>query len=177
MNTYKGYPISETMLWVNFLLFSFIVAVLLIVFTWYIGSMDWFSERKKKDREHIKNLKRLADANNKSAKKELERIERRKKRQLQGKKKKIIAEVIINVAIIGLAFSILFLTVIPCALDLTKKDYVVYTGEVEAYRVGRYDRLRLDDGTLLYGDGDFDANDTYGTVIYAKRSKRVLYGN
>ena len=176
MNTYKGYPISETMLWVNFLLFSFMVAALLIVFTWYLGSLDWFSKRRKKDREHIKNLKRLADANNKSAKKELERIERRKKRQLKRKKESIIAEVIINAAIIGLAFAILFLTVIPCALDLTKKDYVVYTGEVDVYRVGRSYRLRLSDGTLLYGDGDFDANDTYGTVVYAKRSKQVLYG-
>ncbi len=176
MNTYKGFPISEAVLWVNFMLFSFIVAVLLMVFTFYLGSVDWFSKRRKKDREHIKNLKRLVQANNKSAKKELERIERRQKRQLKRKKENIITEAIINVAIIGLVCAMLFCMVIPCAKDLTKKDYVVYTGEVEVYRTGKYYRLRLSDGTLLYGDGDFDINDTHGTVVYARRSKRVLYG-
>ena len=35
-------------------------------------------------------------------------------------------------------------------------------------------RIELADGTTVWGNGDFDPDDTYGTVVYAKRSNRLL---
>ena len=37
-------------------------------------------------------------------------------------------------------------------------------------------RIILDDGTVVWGIGDFVEEDTYGTVVYSRRSKDFLGG-
>ena len=40
----------------------------------------------------------------------------------------------------------------------------------------RRSRVELDDGTTIWGIGDFDEEDTYGTVVYSRRTKQFLGG-
>ena len=60
--------------------------------------------------------------------------------------------------------------------DHVKKDYVVYTGKIEvSYRIKNSDSyITLEDGAVVYGRGALSSDDTYATIVYAKRSRRLL---
>ena len=70
----------------------------------------------------------------------------------------------------------MFWAVIPGWTDYAEKDYVVYTGEISVHGQMRHSYIELEDGTTVWGRGDFDAEDTYGTVVYSKRTKEFLGG-
>ena len=38
-------------------------------------------------------------------------------------------------------------------------------------------RIELDNGTVVWGIGDFNEHDTYGTVVYSRRTNQFLGGN
>ena len=67
--------------------------------------------------------------------------------------------------------------IIPGWTDYIRKDYVVYKGEITVYQQMRSSRIELEDGTVVWGIGDFDEHDTYGTVVYSRRTKQFLGGN
>ena len=75
-----------------------------------------------------------------------------------------------------MAIVILAWGVIPGWTDYVKKDYVVYKGEITVYQQTRRSRIELEDGTTVWGTGNFDQEDTYGTVIYSRRTKQFLGG-
>lgn len=66
--------------------------------------------------------------------------------------------------------------VIPGWTDYIRKDYVVYTGEITVYNQMKRSRIELEDGTTIWGRGDFNEEDTYGTVVYSRRTKLFLGG-
>jgi hypothetical protein len=41
----------------------------------------------------------------------------------------------------------------------------------------KHSRIELEDGTTIWGIGDFKEEDSYGTVVYSKRTKQFLGGN
>lgn len=77
---------------------------------------------------------------------------------------------------IGFTAVDLSLGIVPNLTDYVRKDYVVYTGEIEVCIQGKSSYIELEDGTVVRGRGDFDSDDTYGTVVYSKRSKLFLGG-
>ena len=50
------------------------------------------------------------------------------------------------------------------------------TGEISVHGQMRHSYIELEDGTTVWGRGDFDAEDMYGTVVYSKRTKEFLGG-
>ena len=71
---------------------------------------------------------------------------------------------------------ILTFSLIPAVADHIVKDYVVYTGEITVSKYIRSSSITLEDGTVIYGSTDLTSEDTFGTVVYAKRSKTALGG-
>ena len=112
----------------------------------------------------------------KSLEKQLEKIERRNKRRRRRDMEGVIVNVLIVCFLIGFTIADLSLGIVPGWTDYIKKDYVVYTGGLEVYVQGKRSYIKLEDGTVIQGKGDFDSDDTYGTIVYSKRSKLFLGG-
>ena len=173
MNTYKGIPITEYRLLTLSVLFSvFLIGLLIVVSIWIYSTL---SMRNKKETQHIKKLKENAK-NDDFAKKQLEKIERKKKRKRKENKHNTIYDAILLSICICLAVVNLVWGVIPGWTDYITKDYVVYTGEINVYDQMRNSRIELGDGTTVWGNGSFEENDDYGTIVYSKRTKRFLGG-
>ena len=173
MNTYKGIPITEYRLLTLSVLFSVLLIGLLIVVSIWIYTH--LSMKNKKDAQHIKKLKDNVK-NDEFAKKQLEKIERKKKRKRKENKYNIIYDVAILSICMCLAAVNLVWGVIPGWADYIIKDYVVYTGDIKVYDQLRNSRIELGDGTTVWGNGSFEENDDYGTIVYSKRTKRFLGG-
>ena len=75
---------------------------------------------------------------------------------------------------VGLALADMFLCVIPGWCDYIKKDYIMYTGNFEVIDSLRRPHIKLKDGMVVWGGSIYDSNDNYGTIVYAKRSCRLL---
>ena len=173
MNTYKGIPITEYRLLTLSVLFSVLLIVLLIVVSIWIYTH--LSMRNKKETQHIKKLKENAK-NDEFAKKQLVKIERKKKRKRKENKHNTIYDAIVLSICMCLAVVNLVWGVIPGWTDYIIKDYVVYTGDIKVYDQLRNSRIELGDGTTVWGNGSFEENDDYGTIVYSKRTKRFLGG-
>ena len=131
--------------------------------------------KNPKEKEHLRRLKEKAQ-NDESAKKQLEKIERKNKRRCKREKENIITDIIIWSISICLAIVILAWGVIPGWTDYIKKDYVVYNGKITVHQQIRRSRIELEDGTTIWGIGDFDEADNFGSVVYSKRTKQFLGG-
>jgi len=173
MNLYNGIAISEHRLLVHSILFTVLFICLLVVVAFWIHTI--LSMRNKKNEQHIKKLKEKAK-NDELAKKQLEKIGRKKKRRRKESRHNSIFDAVLLSVCICLAIVILSWCVIPGWADYFAKDYIVYTGEIKVYAHMRHSRIELDDGTTVWGRGNFDEDDSFGTVIYSRRTKRLLGG-
>ena len=174
MSMYNGIPISELGLIVHSVVFTILFLGLAVAFGFWLYTSLTMKNPKEKDR--LLKLKEKAK-NDELAKKQLKKIERKNKRRRMREKENIIADVFIWGLSICVAAVILAWAVIPGWADYVSKDYVVYTGEITVYNQMKRSRIELEDGTTVWGRGDFDEGDKYGTVIYSKRTKLFLGGS
>ena len=96
----------------------------------------------------------------------------------------LFANGIHSVAVVDYSLStgtdtILILGVLPGWNDYLRTDYVIYTGEISVTYKLRNRYIELEDGTVVrsYDLSEFDSDDTFGTVIYAKRTGLYLGGS
>ena len=171
---FKGIPISEYRLLAHSVIFTILFLGLAVVFVfWFYVSLTM---KNPKEKEHLRKLKEKAQ-NDDASKKQLSKFERQIKRKRKRNRETIIEDVVYFCLAGCIAGAILFLTVIPAWTDYVKKDYVVYTGEITVFANFKRSRIYLEDGTIVWGIGDFDAEDTHGTVIYSRRTKQFLGGS
>ena len=174
MNTYDGIPISEKRLIVGGSMFVILLLVLAVIVGFYLYTL--WTTKDPKEKERLRKLKEKAQ-NDDASKKQLSKFERQIKRKRKRNRETIIEDVVYFCLAGCIAGAILFLTVIPAWTDYVKKDYVVYTGEITVFANFKRSRIYLEDGTIVWGIGDFDAEDTHGTVIYSRRTKQFLGGS
>ncbi len=173
MNTYNGIPITEIRLLAYGVIFTILLLGLTVAVTFWIHTC--LSMRNPKEKQHIKRLRKKAETDD-IAKKKLEKLDRRNKRRRKRNRSDIICDVVIWSIDVCLTIILLGWCVIPAWTDYVKKDYVVYTGEIKVYSQMKHSHIELDDGTTVWGKGDFDEDDTYGTVVYSRRTKQFLGG-
>ena len=174
MNTFNGIPISDYRVLVHSIIFSILFLGLMIAFSFWLYIS--LTMKNPKERQHLRKLKEKAQTDE-TARRQLEKIERKNKRRRQRNKDNIITDIIIIwSATVCLAVAILAWGVIPGWTDYIRKDYVVYTGEITVHNQMKRSRIELEDGTTIWGRGDFNEEDTYGTVVYSRRTKQFLGG-
>ena len=169
-----GIPISELILIVHSIIFTILfIGLMVAVGFWAYTSLTL---KNPKEKEHLRRLKEKAQSDE-LAKKQFEKLERRKKRRRRRERKNIVTDVFIWSISVCVGVAILVWGIIPGWTDYIRKDYVVYTGEITVYQQMKYSRIELDNGTVIWGTGDFNEHDTYGTVVYSRRTKQFLGGN
>ena len=169
-----GIPISELRLIVHSIIFTILfIALMVAVGFWAYTSLTL---KNPKEKEHLRRLKEKAQSDE-LAKKQFEKLERRNKRRRRQEKKNIITDVFIWSISVCVGVAILVWGIIPGWTDYIRKDYVVYKGEITVYQQMKNSRIELDNGTVIWGIGDFNEYDTYGNVVYSRRTKQFLGGN
>ena len=169
-----GIPISELKLIVHSIIFTVLfIGLMVAVGFWAYTSLTL---KNPKEKEHLRRLKEKAQSDE-LAKKQFEKLERRNKRRRRRERKNIVTDVFIWSISVCVGVAILVWGIIPGWTDYIRKDYVVYTGEITVYQQMKYSRIELDNGTVIWGTGDFNEHDTYGTVVYSRRTKQFLGGN
>ena len=171
MKSFDGIEISEFRLLTETVVMT-LLAVIVITVT-IICCRILFTGRDKKKLLHLKKLKEKASCDE-VAKKKLDKLERKHKRQRKRGRSDFVTSVVILTLCISLALTDIFLCVIPGWTDYIKKDYAVYTGEFKVVDSIRRPNIVLEDGTRVWGDSIYDGDDNYGTIVYAKRSCRLL---
>ena len=169
-----GIPIYE----LGLLVYSIIFTIMFIALMVAVGFFAYTSLTLKnpKEKEHLRRLKEKAQSDE-LAKKQFEKLERRNKRRRRRERKNIVTDVFIWSISVCVGVAILVWGIIPGWTDYIRKDYVVYTGEITVYQQMKNSRIELDNGTVIWGAGDFNEHDTYGTVVYSRRTKQFLGGN
>ena len=173
MKTFNGIPISEYVVLVHSIIFSVLLLGVLAAFGFWLYTMKRM--KNPKERQRLRNLK-AKSRDDETAKKQLEKMERRNKRRRRHDREGVIVNVLIWCLSICFSVTVLSLGIVPSLTDYIRKDYVVYTGDIEVCIQGKRSYIELEDGTVVKGRGDFDSDDTYGTVVYSKRSKLFLGG-
>ena len=169
-----GIPISELRLIVHSIIFTILfIALMVAVGFWAYTSLTL---KNPKEKEHLRRLKEKAQSDE-LAKKQFEKLERRNKRRRKRERKNIITDVFIWNISVCVGVAILVWGIIPGWTDYIRKDYVVYKGEITVYQQMKNSRIELDNGTVIWGIGDFNEYDTYGNVVYSRRTKQFLGGN
>ena len=169
-----GIPISELRLIVHSIIFTILfIGLMVAVGFWAYTSLTL---KNPKEKEHLRRLKEKAQSDE-LAKKQFEKLERRNKRRRRRERKNIVTDVFIWSISVCVGVAILVWGIIPGWTDYIRKDYVVYTGEITVYQQMKNSRIELDNGTIIWGTGDFNEHDTYGTVVYSRRTKQFLGGN
>ncbi len=166
---YNGMPISEWRLVALAIVYATLFLLLLVVLVLW-GSTA-LSMKDPKEKALVKRLKEKAETDS-FAQKRLAKIERRQKRERRNTR----ADRILFCLSVAFCLVILVCAVLPTWTDFLRKDYVVYTGEVTVVYVSKNSRVMLADGTTVWGIGDLEEGDTYGTVVYSRRSKQLLSG-
>ena len=167
-------PISELRLIVHSIIFTILFIGLMAAVGFLLYTSLTLKNPKRK--EYLRKLKEKAQ-NDDFAKKQLEKIKRRNKRRRKQERENIITDVFIWSISVCAGVAILVWGIIPGWTDYIRKDYVVYKGEITVYQQMKRSRIELDDGTVIWGIGDFNEHDTYGTVVYSRRTKQFLGGN
>lgn len=174
VDMYNGIAISELRLIVHSVAFTMVFLVMVVALVFWVYTSHTMKNPKEKER--LRKLREKAQ-DDELAKKQLEKIKRKNKRKRKCERENIITDVIIWSISACIAIVTPTCGIIPGWTDYIKKDYVVYTGEITVYQQNRRSRIELDDGTIVWGIGEFDVDDTYGTVIYSKRTKQFLGGS
>ena len=170
---FDGIPISELRLIVHIIIFTMLfIGLMVAVGFWAYTSLTL---KNPKEKEHLRRLKEKAQSDE-LAKKQFEKLERRNKRRRR-QEKNIITDVFIWSISVCVGVAILVWGIIPGWTDYIRKDYVVYKGEITVYQQMKNSRIELDNGTVVWGIGDFNEHDTYGTVVYSRRTNQFLGGN
>lgn len=171
MNEFAGIPISEWRLLVETVVFTLLFVAALVAFGFAVYTQSNLSDRRK--RQHLHRLKERAKTDE-TARLRLEKQERKQKARQKRNRRNNLYDIFILILCGGLCLALLLLTVIPGWTDYCRKDYVVYSGEFSVYAMPRHSRIRLPDGTTIWGRGYFDTEDTDGTLVYARRSKILM---
>ena len=174
MRSINGIPIYELRLIAHSVIFTILFLGLMVAVGFWVYTS--LTMKSPKARERLHKLRKKAQ-NDELAKKQLEKIKRKNKRRRKREKESIITDIIIGSLSVCFTIVLLAWGVIPGWMDYGKKDYVVYTGEITVHHQMKRSRIELDDGTVIWGIGDFDEEDTYGTVVYSRRTKLFLGGS
>jgi len=173
MSVYNGMLIAEYRLPVMYII-HIILAVAIAVAALFL-LCQILGDRDKKSLQRMKKLREKAETDEQAAK-QLAKMERKIKRQ----KKKKRGDTIFYIFLFSLALVSELLLVIcgiaPLVTDHIVKDYVVYTGEIKVYDYLRRPYIKLEDGTIIRGGTNLTDEDTYGTVVYSRRSEIALGG-
>ena len=173
MEVYNGTQIVEHGVLIHNITFSILFLVFIFIFgLWFHYSL---SIKNPKEKQHLKKLKKKS-LTAEIAKKQLKKIARKNKRRRKRNKENIITNIFIWCLSIGFSVVILSWAIIPGWTDYIKKDYITYTGNITVYNQTKRSRIELEDGTVVWGRGNFDEEDTYGTLVYSKRTKLFLGG-
>lgn len=174
MHTYNGIEIYEWRLLLRFGWAPILFVIAIIVLALFIRSL--IPQRDKKQKDRIEKLKERS-ATDETAKKRLAKIERQIEKKRKLCKKELIFDLLLCAFLTVLSVLTLAFGIIAPVTDYVTKDYIVYTGEITVYQVtGHNSQIQLPDGTRVWGIADFTKKDTYGTVVYTRRSMTVLGG-
>ena len=173
MSTYNGMSISEYRLPGMYIIYILLAVALIIAASFLLYQI--LSDRDKKAIQKIKKLRTKAETDEQAAK-QLTKMERKIKRQRKKNRGDLIFYVFLFAMVIGFELFIVVGGIAPLVTDHIVKDYVVYTGEIKVCDNFNRPYIELEDGTIVRGGTELTEEDTYGTVIYAKRSKIALGG-
>ena len=173
MSTYNGISISEYRLPVTYIIYILLAVALMVAALFLLYQI--LSGRDQKSLQRMKKLRAKAEIDEQAAK-QLTKMERKIKRQKRKKRGDIIYHIFLFVLVFGVELFIIIGGIVPLATDHIVKDYVVYTGEIKVCDNFKRPYIELEDGTIVSGVTELTEEDTYGTVIYAKRSKIALGG-
>ena len=178
MTLYQGVPVNEWKLLLYFA-FSFFFVVLCFAAAAFILWYTIILKTNKKGNKRIRKLTEKA-ATDEKAKLQLEKLQRKRKRKKAQDKPALLRKLAFFLISLTLGIVILCTGAIPLLTDYIKKDYIVYTGcfTVETEYNGRFisNSVTLEDGTCLSDSAGLRGDDTYGTVVYTKRTKITLGG-
>lgn len=173
MSSYNGIPINEFRLVGFCILFFVLFFALAVTLGYWLHLMR--GQRNEKTEKRIRKLKQRAAKDPRAARLlelEQDRIRRRRRKNRSENAYNIVLFAIASV----LACCILIFGVLSPLLDYCKKDYVVYTGVIQVHDDLKHPYIELEDGTQLRGAVGLTEEDTFATVVYAKRSKLTLGG-
>ncbi|MBQ7968545.1 MAG: hypothetical protein IJ292_01850 [Clostridia bacterium] len=173
MSIYKGVSISEYRLPVMYVIYIFLAVALVVAALFLLYQI--LSDRNKKTIQRIKKLRKKAENDEQSAK-QLTKMERKIKRQKKKKRGVITFYIFLFVLVLGYEMFIIIGWIAPLVTDHVVKDYVVYTGEIKVCDNFKSPYIELEDGTIVRGGTNLTEEDTYGTVVYSRRSKIALGG-
>ena len=173
MSTYNGISISEYRLPVIYIIYILLAVALMVAALFLLYQI--LSDRDQKSLQRMKKLRAKAEIDEQAAK-QLAKMERKKKRQKKKNRGNIIYYIFLFSLVVGFELFIIIGGIAPLVTDHVVKDYVVYTGEIKVCDNFRRPYIELEDGTIVRGGTELTEEDSYGTVIYAKRSKIALGG-
>lgn len=173
---FNGIEIDDTILLVYGIISSFFLLV--TVAAAIIAFLAFYNKGNVENSKRIKRLREKAISDH-VAEKRLKKLERKHKRNL---KKDRWEKLLLFSVILVLFFVNVVFCVIPLWTDYIKKDYIVYSGNFSVERnvtIGiKYSRYSydyiLEDGTELSGNMDLDVGEYNKTLVYSKRTKKVL---
>ena len=173
MSTYNGIPISEYRLPVMYIIYILLAVALLVAALFLLYQI--LSGRDKKSAQRMKMLREKASTDEQAAK-QFEKMERKIKRRRKKNRGDLIYYIFLFAMVIGFELFIVIGGIAPLVTDHIVKDYVMYTGEIKVCDNFKRPYIELEDGTIVRGGTILLEEDTYGTVVYAKRSKIALGG-
>ena len=173
MSTYNGISISEYRLPVTYIIYILLAVALMVAALFLLYQI--LSDRDQKSLQRMKKLRAKAEIDEQAAK-QLAKMECKKKRQKKKNRGNIIYYIFLFSLVVGFELFIIIGGIVPLLTDHVVKDYVVYTGEIKVCDNFKRPYIELEDGTIVRGGTELTEEDTYGTVIYAKRSKIALGG-
>ena len=173
MGTYNGISISEYRLPVVYIIYILLAVALIIAASFLLYQI--LSDRDKKAIQRIKKLRTKAETDEQAAK-QLAKMERKIKRRRKKNRGNFIYYMFLFAMVIGVELFVIIGCIAPLVTDHIVKDYVVYTGEIKVCDNFKRPYIELENGTIVRGGTILSEEDTYGTVVYAKRSKIVLGG-
>ena len=173
MSSYNGISISEYRLPIMYIIYILLAVALIIAALFLLCQI--LNNRNKKTIQRIKELRKKAVTDEQAAK-QLAKMERKIKRRRKKNRGDLIFYVFLFAMVIGFELFIVVGRIAPLVTDHIVKDYVVYTGEIKVCDKFNRPYIELEDGTIVRGGTELTEEDTYGTVVYAKRSKIALGG-
>ena len=173
MSTYNGISISEYRLPGLYIIYILLAGALLVAALVLLCQI--LRGRDEKSSKRMKIL-REKDSTNEQAAKQLAKMERKIKWRRKKSRGNFIYYMFLFAMVIGVELFIIIGGIAPLVTDHIVKDYVVYTGEIKVCDNFNRPYIELENGTIVRGGTILSEEDTYGTVVYAKRSKIALGG-
>ena len=173
MSTYNGISISEYRLPALYIIYILLAVALLVAALVLLCQI--LRDRDKKSSKRMKILREKALTDEQAAK-QLAKMERKIKRRRKKNRGNFISYMFLFAMVIGVELFVIIGCIAPLVTDHIVKDYVVYTGEIKVCDNFKRPYIELEDGTVVRGGTILSEEDTYGTVVYAKRSKIALGG-